>query len=343
VASYEYGVDLVTFLHPGYWGQRDAEQMLHWCREHPRRMWTAMLDALTRTGVTALELTFPPLDYSGAVESFGSIEAFGGELARRGLRVVSVFHNGVDWLEMSVGEVLADVADVADFLAPIGATVLVLGTPMLVDRQVTEEGRDRLLEQLARRCEAAGALLRERGLGLAVHTESHSLTVTARDLRRLMATTSTELVGLCPDAAHLTLSGADPVAVAGEFADRVLISHWKDAAGPMPAWRGDGDIHAYHRRFMRRLGDGVVDWEGWAKVMDRTPTAGVRLLELDAAADPVAELIRARRRLDRPSQAAKSGADGRGPGRRERLEPGREVDPEPGSGEGPDGSAQGRR
>ena len=41
---------------------------------------------------------------------------------------------------------------------------------------------------------------------------------------------------------------------------------------------------------MTELGTGIVDWEGWADAMSRTPGAGTVLIELDEAADPVAAL-----------------------------------------------------
>jgi inosose dehydratase len=41
---------------------------------------------------------------------------------------------------------------------------------------------------------------------------------------------------------------------------------------------------------MTELGTGIVDWRGWADAMSLTPGAGIVLIELDEAADPVAAL-----------------------------------------------------
>ncbi|GAA0291436.1 sugar phosphate isomerase/epimerase family protein [Kineococcus aurantiacus] len=297
----QYGVDLVTFYHPGFWGVSTAEEMVAWCAQHPREMWERMLDALAEAGVPWIELTFPPLDFRSALAAFGSVDGVLEAFGARGVRVLSGFLNGTHWGGLSPQEAVAEVAEYAAFLRGTGAGILVLGTPMLaggpdapVPAMTADEHR-RLLGHLAGVCDAVGASLAEAGIRLAVHTESHSVTVTAEDVRTLMALTDPELVGLCPDSAHLTLSGQDPVALAREFADRVLVSHWKDAAGPFPADLVlDEDVHAVHRRFMRPMGQGVVDWPAWAAVMATTPTAGVRLLELDAAPDPVAELRAAR-------------------------------------------------
>ncbi|MEW1960334.1 sugar phosphate isomerase/epimerase [Kineococcus sp. NPDC059986] len=295
-----YGVDLVTFYHPGFWGVDTTEEMVAWCAENPRRMWERMLDALAAAGVPGIELTFPPLDFHSALAAFGSVDGVLEAFSARGVRVLSGFFNGTHWGGIDPQVAVAEVADYAAFLQRAGGEVLVLGTPMLAggpDAPVpalSAQERRAALEHLARVCDAVGAALAHQGVRLAVHTESHSITVEAEDVRTLMALTDPALVGLCPDSAHLTLSGTDPVAIAREFADRVLVSHWKDAAGPFPSDLVlDEDVHAVHRRFMRPLGQGAVDWAGWAEAMALTPTAGVRLLELDAAADPVGELLAA--------------------------------------------------
>jgi inosose dehydratase len=41
---------------------------------------------------------------------------------------------------------------------------------------------------------------------------------------------------------------------------------------------------------MTELGTGIVDWQAWADAMSRTPGAGIVLIELDEATDPVAAL-----------------------------------------------------
>lgn len=297
----EYGVDLVTFYHPGFWGLGSEQEVLDWCAAHPREMWERMLDALAAAGVPWIEVTFPPLDFRSALAAYGSVDAVRGAFAARGVGVVSGFLDGTHWGACSSAEAVAEVHDYAEFLQALGAGILVLGTPMLQggpDAPVPPldaDARRELLERLATTCDAVGAALAPRGVRLAVHTEAHSVTVDVEDIRTLMATTDPALVGLCPDSAHLTLAGGDPVAVAREFADRVVVSHWKDASGPIPGDLVlDEDVHAVHRRFMRPMGAGVVDFEGWAGAMAATATAGLRLLELDAAADPVADLVAAR-------------------------------------------------
>lgn len=292
-----YGVDLVTFFHPGFWGLETEDEVARWCAENPRALWDRMLDSVVAAGVEFVEITFPPLDHTSAVAAFGSAAAVRDAFAARGLRILSGFLDATGWDGLTPEEAAASVAGYVAFLRTVGATALVAGSPMEPHgAEPTPERAERLL-RFAAAAEAAGRSMVGTGVRFAVHTESHSLTVTEEDVRTVMRATDPDLVGLCPDSAHLTLSGADPVAVAVEFADRVVISHWKDASGPFPddlVVAPDEDVHAVHRRFMRPMGEGVVDWAGWARAMAGTPTAPVRLLELDAAADPVAELVSAR-------------------------------------------------
>ena len=304
-AQPEYGVDLVTFYHPGFWGLPDGEvsdaALAAHCAQDVRATWTRMLDALADAGVTGVEVTFPPLDHASAVAAFGSARGARAAFAERGLRIVSGFADGTSWDTVAPEQAVAAVADHVGFLASVGADVLVVGSPMEIpDGTELPNGpaRTARLDAFAAATAAVAEAAAVQGVRVAVHTESHSVTVQADDIRYVLAAADANspagiVVGLCPDSAHLTLSGVDPVAIATEFADRVYVSHWKDASGPFPTDRvvaPGQSIHALHREYMSPLGSGVVDWAGWARVMATTPTAGLRLLELDAAADPVGEL-----------------------------------------------------
>lgn len=145
-------------------------------------------------------------------------------------------------------------------------------------------------------CHELGAVLLREGIALALHTEAHSIFCTARDIDLLLTLTDPVYVGFCPDSAHITLAGSDPVAVLRRHGDRVLATHWKDATGAatMREEIGPG-IHHTHRAFFTALGQGVVDFPGWLQALDDIGFAGPSILEIDAVADPAGEL---RRSLD---------------------------------------------
>lgn len=299
MGSHQYGVDLVTMFHPQFWGLNTAAELSRWCADHPGLMWEKIVETLLSADISLIELTFPPMGHDNAVAAFGSAAGTYDSLARAGLRIISGFHPAFFWDGLEINDAYNDLAPYAAFLAEAGASTVVLGLPETRQRLLDlagETARADLLDRLAVLIDGVAARLVSSGLTVAIHTESHSVAVRSQDLRRLLERTDPATVGLCPDSAHLTLMGEDAVAVAAEFADRVLISHWKDAIGPFPAnlILGD-DIHAMHREFMRPLGTGAVNWSAWADVMELTPTADVRLLELDATLDPVGEMIRAQR------------------------------------------------
>jgi inosose dehydratase len=287
-----FGVDLITFFHPGFWGVETEDDIQRIGRTDPDRIWATVLDALVAAGVSAVEVTFAPADVETAIRAFGSVGAFRDELTRRGVALVSGFWQPTDWA--APAEQLADEAAAhAALLADAGATALVLGLPM---RATTDATSPRFVDlwaadQLADRVHHIGAATRRLGVVTALHTEAHSVFCQPRDIDLLLLLTDPNYVSFCPDSAHITLSGGDPVAVATRHRERIAIAHWKDAAGPMSTDVViDASIHERHREFMRPLGAGTVDWAAWAEVMATTRGGDLALLELDACADPVAEL-----------------------------------------------------
>ncbi len=294
----EYGVDLITFYHPSFWGVGTHDDLLALRRKDPSAIWTRIFDALAEAGITAIELTFPPADMACAIEAFGSARGFRRELDLRGLHVKSGFHVAFGWAPGADVSAEVDAAiEYAEFLAAAGGDTLVVGPPL----RRTRDARPPLFIDLpfasavADVAHAVGDATLRAGVRTAVHTEAHSMLCTRRDVDLLMTITDPEYVFLCPDTAHITLSGSDPVETVSAHRERVVIAHWKDAVGPMPSGMSiDGSIHVAHRQYMCALGSGVVDWPAWAALYDRTAGRDVRLLELDAVPDPVAEMRNAK-------------------------------------------------
>lgn len=296
--SPEYGVDLITFYHPSFWGVATYDDIMELRRKNPAAIWSRIFDALDEAGITAIELTFPPADMASAVEAFGSAAGFKAELDARGLHVKSGFHMADGWgpgadRQSEIDKALA----YAEFLAAAGGDTLVAGPPMRLSRDANPP---RFIDlefagAVAQTAHAVGNATLSVGVRTAIHTEAHSMFCTRRDVDLLMTITDPEYVFFCPDTAHITLSGSEPVETVAAHRERVVIAHWKDATGPMPAGLPiDGSIHEQHQAYMCSLGSGAVDWPAWAALYDRTPGSSVRLLELDAAADPVTEMKNAK-------------------------------------------------
>ncbi|MFI7400649.1 sugar phosphate isomerase/epimerase family protein [Streptomyces sp. NPDC049541] len=292
-----FATDVVTFYHPAFWGLDSADALRDWAHDNPEAFWVRVMDVLTETGVTGVELTFAPGGIDSVLRAFGSAASFRRELAARGLSVVSAFvadAEAPDWRHShDLPAIVADAERRAAFLAEAGAEILVTGLPM----RTTFGTRPPFfvdaayMTRMADVAHAVGEAVSRHGVKLALHTESHSTLWYERDIDLFMALTDPRYVWLCPDSCHIALGGGDPVAVARRHAPRIALAHWKDAVGPIDVHLTiDETIYAQQQPYMTAPGTGIVDWRGWADAMSRTPGAGIVLIELDEAADPVAAL-----------------------------------------------------
>lgn len=294
----KFGVDLVTFSHPGFWGCDDHAGIVDIARNTPRAFWDKMLDGVAASGVTGVELTFPPFDWKSAMASYGSVDGFAQALTSRGLGLSGGFFNDIASAEdlslpLTQTAITEAATDYADFIAACGGEVMVVGLP-LRSSPGTEPARFFDLPQaqkLADLVNRLGAVVAARGIKLALHTEAHSVFAMARDIDLMMLLTDPAYVHFCPDTAHIVLVGGDPIQIVDRHHERVVIAHWKDAIGPMPADTPIGaDIHDRHRPYFCRLGAGRVDWPAWARLLRDRALSGWAILELDAAPDPVGDV-----------------------------------------------------
>jgi sugar phosphate isomerase/epimerase len=294
----QLGVDLITFYHPQFWGVDTYDDILALGQKDHAATWNRILDSVTEAGITLLEMTFPPADWHSAVAAFGSAKEFGKELSRRGLALKSGFHLGLDWTADTDRKQAAEAASAyAEFIRDAGGDTLVVGPPMRRSRDAVPPLfiDHAYMANLAEILHHVGDATLRLGVRTAVHTEAHSVFCTQRDVDLLMTLTDPEYVFLCPDTGHLALSGANPTTVVSHHIDRMVLSHWKDAIGPMPAgFPIDDNVHLAHREYFRRVGAGAIDWFSWSKLVADTAVAGVTLLELDAVPDPVAQMRAAR-------------------------------------------------
>jgi sugar phosphate isomerase/epimerase len=287
--------DIITFYHPQFWGLESENELQGWASSHLETFWDTVLQALVKTDIEGLELTFSPGSIDNVVKAFGSAKAFRAELETRGLAVVSAFMaDAPAWDESAdLAAIVADAERRASFLAEVGADILVTGLsmrktmgqrpPFFVDAKY--------MEQMASIAHAVGEAISHQGIKLAIHTESNSSLWYERDIDLFMSFTDPRYVWLCPDSCHITLGSGDPVAVARRHGQRIILAHWKDAVRPIDEQLViDRTIYAQQQRYMADFGAGIVDWTAWSEAMLKTPGRDLVLLELDAAADPVTAL-----------------------------------------------------
>jgi sugar phosphate isomerase/epimerase len=293
-----FGVDLITFFHPGFWGVESYDAIIAHAAAEPRAFWDKILDSIKASGVTGVELTFSPFNWQDAVNTYGSVDGFAAELSSRGLQLASGFFAEMeasgDFTDPSVQAAIIERATkYAEFIAACGAEIMVIGLPL---RQTPGAEPVRffdmpLAQVIADFLNRLGAVVAAKGVKLALHTEAHSVFAMARDVDLLMLLTDPAYVHFCPDTAHLIVAGADPLQVIDRHHERMIIAHWKDAIGPMPADTPiDEHIHERHRPYFCSFGIGRVDWQGWIRLLRDRGYEGWAILELDAAPNPVEDI-----------------------------------------------------
>jgi sugar phosphate isomerase/epimerase len=296
-----FGVDLITFYHGQFWSSESWQEAADRAAKEPRWFWDRLLASAAETGVTGIELTFGPGSWDGAVAAYGSVGEFGRALGSHGLSVTSSYFSAIEFAS-DIGDpgrraaILAEGADTARLLRACGADVLVAGLP---PRPAPEGSRTRFVDlayasSLADLLNELGAVTAAEGVRLALHTETGSVFSVPRDIDLFMLLTDPAYVGMCPDTGHIVLAGGDPLAVLDRHGDRVLLTHWKDATGPVPWETQLSQDHAAYAARFRRVGTGVVDWFGWSRRLRDTGFTGWNVLEIDQAADPVEQITGAR-------------------------------------------------
>ncbi|MHB1930427.1 MAG: sugar phosphate isomerase/epimerase family protein [Acidimicrobiales bacterium] len=294
-ADGRFAVDLITFYNGSFWSVADWHELAERAAKEPRWFWDRVLDEIAASGITGVEVTFPPGDWDTAVAAFGSLDGLAEAAGSRGLQIVSSYFSGVEMAEDALvadvqDKILAEATEEARRLAAVGAGVMVLGMP---SRPSPESGQFvdlPYVQALAGLVNRLGAAARKEGVRLALHTEMDSVFCLPRDIDAFMLATDPEHVGLCPDTGHIVLGGGDPLEVLRRHGDRVVITHWKDATGPMTGEPSDEDVHVRHARYFRRVGMGTVDWFAWARELRRLRYGGWNILEIDEVPDPVPEV-----------------------------------------------------
>ncbi|MBB5538953.1 sugar phosphate isomerase/epimerase family protein [Rhizobium giardinii] len=293
-----FGVDLVTFFHPGFFGLQSHDAIIEHARAEPHAFWDKILDGAEASGVTGVELTFSPFNWQDAIKTYGSVDRFGAELTKRGLTLCSGFFAELeaagDFTQQEAQRAIIDKAErYADFLKACSSDIMVIGAPLrqtLGAQPAIFHDFDRA-KVIADFLNRLGAILYARGVRLALHTEAHSIFAAARDVDLMMMLTDPAYVHMCPDTAHIIVAGSDPVQLVDRHHERMIIAHWKDAIGQMPAdTQIDEHIHDRHQAYFCGFGLGRVDWPAWIRLLRDRAYAGWAILELDAAPDPVRDI-----------------------------------------------------
>jgi inosose dehydratase len=245
-----------------------------------------VLDEIAATGYTGLELGpwgFLPTDAA----------VLAAELKARGLRLLSAFVpcNFADPAALAAAE--AHALKVGALLATLDAVCVVLAddngkVPELVKHAGRRTGSQLSNEQwdsyAAGVNRVARALFDQTGLRVTFHHHGAGYVETPEEVRRLLARTDPDLVGLCLDTGHYHLGGGDAVEAIREFGARVRYLHLKDCdPGILElAQREKMDYFAAAAAgVFCELGAGAVDFPGVLRGMEALGYDGWAIVEQD--------------------------------------------------------------
>lgn len=301
-----FATDLCTFYNPASWGGKgrygEMQPLFDAGRLTDLDFWERVFADVTAAGLDGIEVTFSPGDMDGATRAYGSASAFADRVAEAGLAICSGFlstRSRKDGHRLDLAttddrsELVESAEEYAEFLATCGATVMVTSPgprvnpdgswPRILDLP--------LAQAIATSLHEAGKATAKHGVRLALHPEAFSLFRDGRDTDLMMLLTDPAFVSLCPDTAQYTVAGSSPLEIASRHRDRLVLTHWKDAIGPAPKDVPiDDTIYARQIAFFAQVGQGVVDWPSWVRLLRDLNYTGWAVFELDGALDPVAEL-----------------------------------------------------
>ncbi|MFN8530291.1 MAG: TIM barrel protein [Anaerolineae bacterium] len=263
-------------------------------------LYTRVLDEIRDTGYEGTELG--PWGYLPT-----DPEVLGGELARRGMRLLSAFVPipFVDPAALDAGEEHA--MQVSKLLAALKADSLILtddnGTvPELIQRAGRRVGsflnRDQWETYAAGVNRVARKVYDTYGLKVVFHHHCAGYVETPEEVRSLMDRTDHALVGLCLDTGHYEYAGGSSLKAIEEYGERVRYLHFKDCDGGIRKLALDEKIDyfaAVAAGVFCELGKGVVNFSGILRALDRLGYNGWAVVEQDVLTDD----------LDAPRQSAK--------------------------------------
>lgn len=310
-----FGTDLITFYEPTMWGLPADVPNGEWIdlvTRDPRPYFDRMLDLVVESGLEGVELAPNPAGWSNALAAYGgTVGGVSQALRSRGLDLASSFAHGRQLIGNTMAdpdyesEAVRELDAHAAFVAELGAKTITIGNLSRIGfgaAHVDESGSEaayaapvdlEVHERFADVVNRFGKVVGRHGVQLAIHTDAYSICSRPEDIRTVLSLTDPATVGICLDAGHVTLDGGDAVAVLAEHLPRTPIMHWKDCAGAHAGHllRGDqATRHVEMLKHFRVLGSGIVDWQGWMKVLRENSWEGWAIEEIDYAPNPVAEL-----------------------------------------------------
>ena len=204
-------------------------------------------------------------------------EAFRELLATHGLRLSALYAGARFSDATTAGETVAEIERIARFLAALDVDRVVLGPGGPRTGPTSPEDLKRAcqtIEEVARRTAALG-------VRACVHPHLGTEIQDRAEIDAVMAGTDPELVGFCPDTAHLTGAGMDPVELIRTYGRRIGYVHLKDIAADAPLGPDLSSSGTDAMSFFCELGRGTVDFRAVLDALAEVDYTGWLTVEID--------------------------------------------------------------
>lgn len=231
----------------------------------PKTRFTDILDVMRDTGFIGLRLTqFPRI-----LETYDiTAEEMEREVAKRGLRVITISFGGAADDPAQHLEILARAREAMKFLQRFDAKHLVVFSPRRTGKPEAFPTMCRFYNQLG---ETAG----EMGFKAGLHNHLGQMVQDPEEIDRCMQLTDPRLFHFSPDTAHVHLAGGDAAAVLNKHKARLMLADYKDA-------RRAGLVSDFRQNIFD-LGDGEIDFPACHRVLGSIRFQGWLCVDLDIA------------------------------------------------------------
>jgi inosose dehydratase len=220
-------------------------------RDHPLRKF---LHLATRLGVEGVE--FSEYELARQVEAGAyTHQELGRDVRQHGLEISGIYWSAPFHVVGERDRILGEARRLANEYRGMECFNVVIGPPRRM-YGASEEERVKILTETAKTLESVGRVFRDHGIRASLHNHYDTTIETGDELEFVMKNVESELLGFCPDTAHLVLADMDPLEIIGKYLDRTTYVHLKDVKAPSKIGMRDD------RWFMRttELGRGVVDF-----------------------------------------------------------------------------------
>lgn len=203
--------------------------------------------------------------------------AFRDLLASQGLRL-SALYAGARFSDASkADETIAEIERIARFLAALDVDRIVLGPGGPRTGPTSAED----LKQACQTIEEAARRTADLGVHACVHPHLGTEIQDRAEIDAVMAGTNAELVGFCPDTAHLTGAGIDPVELIRTYGRRIGYAHLKDIGADAPVGPNLNSSGTDAMSFFCELGRGDINFSAVMAALSEVGYDGWLTVEID--------------------------------------------------------------